>query len=348
MFALLLTFVLSPDEAQASVRSNYNKTMGTIDWIYAKKHSRRPTNRTGWFYGDKLTFWHKTRNPTNGADRSFGYFLYYTYDMYCLKKFKRKNCLGKRLVVHYKISGKTKRGRKVMQISTRGQKSITSNYFQGVMAQFFNRLENIGGRAPLSHSERRLIQPAARASVLANFKVLTPTRGRNANAKWKDRKFVQNVMNSARSSLFNLVPFKTNRIERVVNQRDYDNKSQGSILRKYDRSAKSPQSIGAVISGPATTDSAGRAFVTRSSQPSFVMRSRYNSPNNERSARAIKNNALIYIHELAHNMMKLRHCSRGQKSLCTDNLWHNRKNANEVLKTLRSRNIIRYNHGYKI
>ena len=345
LLIVMCSFAFTFNANAGMVHNHYKKINSTIDWIYAPNHSRRPTNRLGWFYGNQLNFWHSRRSPTNGADRSFGYLLYYTYDYYCLKKFKRKNCLGKSLRVNYRINGSSKAGFKTMQIDLNGQK-ITSNYFQEVISKFFTALENVGGNAGLNKGELAVIHKKPKSSIRADFHVLVPTSGANLNNKWQKKNFNQRVLNDAKKVMFNLLPFEVGQIASIKNDRDYKDDSQGDILRKYDRSVQKRGAISAVISGPHTKDSVGRAYLRRSSTPSFVMRSRYNGPKNQYSKQAVRNNALVYIHELAHNLLNLGHCSKGQKSMCTDNLWSNKSHANHVLKRLREVNLVGYQYDY--
>ncbi len=174
LLPVLLLFTNATNVSKSTqVQKDYSKTISVVDWIYSPKLKRRPTNNLGWFYGNKLNFWNSKKNPINGADVSFGYLLYYTYDMYCKSKNRSKNCLGSKLKVSYRIEGSKKNGSKVMQVNVLGGSTITSNYFQEVISKFYGNLESIGGKASISSSDRAVIQPRPKLTrATANFKTI--------------------------------------------------------------------------------------------------------------------------------------------------------------------------------
>lgn len=317
--------------AQASVKSDYTKVKQTIDWIYSPKHKRRPTGNLARFNGKRLMFYFSRKKRINGADVSFGYTLYRTYDMYCLKKFKRKNCLGKKLNVSYNIKGSKKWGAKVMTVRVNGQ-SFSSNYFQEVIKNFYSRLEKIGGSSKLSAAENALVKPKQRLNARVRLFPVYPTNAKHANVKWMKGSYVGNVFKSLKSSLYNMVGFKVKSNRGIKSNKYYKDKRQYTLLKKY-RHIGVPKYITSVISGPNTVDAAGLTYLQYTKKPMFVMRSRYNSGKAQYSSRALRNTALIFLHELAHNM-RLTHCKRGQKSLCTDNLHTNKNRAAHMVKYL--------------
>ncbi len=340
---ILLMFTVNMS-TNASVKSDYKRITDTIDWIYSPKHKRRPTGNMASFTGNQLLFWYNTKRKINGADVSFGYTLYRTYDMYCMKRSKRKNCLGKKLSVNYTIKGQTKSSA-LLSVSVNGKK-FSTNYFQEAIAKFYELLESKGGYTKLSSYEKNLIKPPRKIAARVRLKVISPDKTKNkANNKWLSGPYVGKVFSSLKSSLFNMVDFSVKERSKYVSDYYFNHKKQKKSLKKFKSYRKSGH-ISAVITGPNTNDAAGMAYVTKSSQPTFVMRSRYNYGNSVWKNYAIKNTALIFLHELGHNMLKLDHCKKGQSSLCTDNIHTSKDRASQVVKRMSSIGLLEARYDF--
>ncbi|AUI88392.1 hypothetical protein BS333_18865 [Vibrio azureus] len=91
-----------------SVRSKFeyavNRSTRAFSWIWTK--GRKQTGNETWFFGDaSYLWWHHNGRAANGADRSFGYVLFYLYDGYCNIRGLKNGCLGHDMKVTHYISG---------------------------------------------------------------------------------------------------------------------------------------------------------------------------------------------------------------------------------------------------
>lgn len=332
-FALLLISFFSfhqKSEAAlsgASFYKGYLKILSTITWIYNPKYKRRPTGNIATFYGNKKMFYYSKRRKINGADVSFGYYLYYAYDLYCLKKTGRRNCLGKRLKVSYRIKGKSLHGTKYFSMNV-GGKTHSTIYFQSALNFMYSRLEKMGGQTKLNWWESALVKPKPVLHANTKLHVLYPNDDNFAVQKWFNYDYIWTVLSTLSKNLQYYVWFPYS-LSGIKNHSLYYSKSQYQTLKKYRYLRKNKQ-ITAVISGPNTTDAAGITYLGYSKSPYFAMRSRYNSSKNWYSSKAYNNTALIFLHELAHNM-NLNHCKSGQSSMCTDNIHKSAARAWQVV-----------------
>ncbi len=343
----LLTGINVAEASPATDR--YHQLMKVTDQIYNPKNNVRPTNNMLWFHGNQRWLTYYSGASINRADVLFGNMLMQTYDMYCRNKGKNINCLGGGLKVNYRISGRSKSGAKVISISTSGVGSFTAGYIIEAISKFYGQLETRGGQTPLKGFERRTIQPTPNVIARTDYHVTSNGNKNHANNKWLDRNFLRAVRDRIKANLRNRFTFWMGPIREIRNASDYNDKAQRSLLYKYS-SLRKQGMVNVVVSGPATSDGMGYAWVGRNSSPYFVMRSLFNSKDPksfyyERKPGAINHNSLIYIHELAHNM-GLRHCSAGQKSFCTDNLHHNNAGADYVKNYMSSIGALRYKYAY--
>ncbi len=343
IFILIAALLCLSLESQAlNVNQHISKIDSTINWIWSG--GRTTTGNTSYFYGHRLTFYNA--NNTNGADRSFGYFLYYTYDMYCNLRGRSNKCLGSRLKVYFRISS-TGPNNKTMTVSVNGQ-SRSSNYFQGIRAAFFKLLEQQFGSAGLTGYERGRIYPAPQRIVSTELRIMSRNDG-SGNNIWKGS-FGQNVLNQLNSRISNILKFRVHRKSVVRNSTLY-NYSQGSLVRYYKNRGTSGK-VTAVISGPGAQDSFGRAYVQRASRPIFIMNhcQNFNAYRNRFAAWSTQNynctGVGIFLHELGHQM-NLGHCQGRSGEICTDNLATTQRGKNYLLSHMLNRtSAVRLIYGY--
>jgi predicted Zn-dependent protease len=321
-----------------------NKIDSTIGWIYTAKYNRRPTGNNASFKGNQLNFHYSRSRPINGADVSFGYFLYYTYDLYCIRKTGKTNCLPN-LNVHYNIKGNTKYGHKVINISANGH-SISTNYLIEAKGEFFKMLKKIGGGPEISPAEWGLIVKNPKASTPFNFKVLVPEgKTANNNSKFIQKEYQNKSLEAATKLLKGRTDFQVNQSLKIANQRDYDTLSQNSILRKY-RGHGVARQITTVVTNQRAKDANGMAYISNSSTPFFVMKTYASYIGKQPTSQEYRTNALIILHELGHNMMGLRHCSPGQKTICTDNVWNSSAHTQQMIDRLKNIGALNYAFAY--
>ena len=307
--------LLAQASSAQSVANHIKKIDSTIDWIW--DGGRSPTGNTSYFYGDQLGFYNA--DSTNGADRSYGYFLQYTYDMYCNLKGRSPYCLGRSLKVYFSVKGSNEASR-MLNVNIAG-KSTVSNYFQEIRANMFSGLETIGGKVSISASDRLLIQPKVTKSVRTDFEVITDASGRG-NDIWKGE-FSQQMLTTLNSEIGNVVSFK--QIDKdIVRSATYSSYSQDQTRVAY-KNRGSTDRITAVVSSQSARDSYGTAYVEVASDPIFVMNNCANYPKyralfaagTERDQKCT--GVGIFLHELGHQM-GLGHCQAGSSKVCTDNL----------------------------
>ena len=302
--------------AQQTVESHIKKIDSTISWIW--DGGRTTTGNSSYFYGDLLTFYNA--NSTNGADRSYGYFLYYTYDMYCDLKNLKPNCLGSRLKVYFSINS-TNINNKTMTVKVGGSNTTVSNYFQGIRSALFKELERQYGSAGLDAREHALIYANPKRSVASDFAVVARSNS-TGNDLWKSS-YPDSMLAALNNILGNVVSFYRSDRDIVASDSLFA-KNQGSLLDSV-RSKGLDDRITAYISNPAANDSLGTAQVSRAHSPLFVMKnctttSKYASQFATGSKQDLECTGRgIFLHELGHQM-GLGHCSTGQTSPCTDNL----------------------------
>lgn len=316
---ILLVFIGLVAQAQiANAYSTVNhiaRIDSTISWIWA--NGRAPTGNASYFYGDKLGFYNN--GMTNGADRSFGYFLQYTYDMYCASKGLPFFCLGSRLRVNFSISGANVNS-KVMMVSLNGATTV-SNYFQEIRSALFRGLERHGGMSPISESDRNLIQPIPERYVATEFKIINNSQGQG-NAIWKGD-FSKAMLNTLNARIGNVLKFEE-RYKTVVQNDTLYSYSQGQLTNAFKDKGTSDR-VTAVIAAPSARDSFGQAYVQASSAPIFIMNNcaNYGVYSSRFEAGSVQDQGCtgvgIFLHELGHQM-GLSHCSAGQTTPCTDNL----------------------------
>lgn len=174
---------------------------------------------------------------------------------------------------------------------------------------------------------------SVQVTIPVDFIVFTPHNSPRLNAKWLNAKFVQKNLNVAKGHLFGQVHFKLGSIRRYKSWDLYQSATQQDAL-DMAVSQRSEARITVAISGPETQDAVGLAYNGRTIEPAFAMRSRYNGTDSY-SDYAKANNAYVFLHELAHNM-GLGHCSPGQTSLCTDNVWASPEHAQVMTDYLRT------------
>lgn len=325
-----------------STVNHISRIDSTISWIWA--NGRAPTGNASYFYGHQLGFYNVAN--TNGADRSFGYFLQYTYDMYCASKGLPFYCLGARLRVNFSISGPDVNS-KVMMVNLNGVTTV-SNYFQQIRSSLFRGLENMGGASPLSEADRLLIQPLPERYVATEFKIINNSLGQG-NAIWKGV-FSTNMLNTLNSRIGNVLKFEE-RYKNIVQSDTLFGYSQGQLTDAY-KSKGSSDRVTAVISAPSARDSFGRAYVQVSSAPIFIMNhcANYGVYSSQFAAGSIQDQGCtgvgIFLHELGHQM-GLGHCSSGQTSPCTDNLANTTSGRAYLVNHITNRtNALRVRYAY--
>ncbi len=302
--------------AQKSVESHIQRIDSTIDWIW--DGGRTTTGNSSYFYGNLLTFYNA--NSTNGADRSYGYFLYYTYDMYCDLKNLKPNCLGSRLKVYFSIKS-TSINNKTMTVKVGSSNTMVSNYFQEIRTTLFKELERQYGSVGLDSKEVALIYANPKRSVATDFAVVARNNG-TGNDLWKSS-YPDSMLTALNKLLGNVVSFYRSDRDIVASDSLFA-KSQGSLLDSV-RSKGLDDRITAYISNPAANDSLGTAQVSRAHSPLFVMKNCTASPGYAKQFDTGSQRDLectgrgIFLHELGHQM-GLSHCKTGQTSPCTDNL----------------------------
>lgn len=287
----------------------------TISWIWSG--GRAPTGNSSYFYGHQLGFYNA--NNTNGADRSYGYFLQYTYDMYCRSKSLAMYCLGSRLKVSFSISGPNVNS-KVMMVNISGVTTV-SNFFQEIRSAMFAGLERAGGISPISRTDRELIQPVAQGHVATEFKIVTNALGQG-NSIWKGV-FPTNMLNTLNSRIGNVLTFRED-FKKLLQSDTYFSYSQDRLTDAFQNKGSSDR-VTAVISAPSARDSFGRAYVQSSSAPIFIMNNCANygvyssqfDPGSDRDQSCT--GVGIFLHELGHQM-GLSHCVTGSTRVCTDNI----------------------------
>lgn len=321
-------------EQQSETKTHIKRIDETIGWIYSSTDTRRPTGRTGWFNGAKALFYMNTNSMLNGADVSFGHFLYRTYDMYCALKNKNANCLGNKLNVSFSIQGASRDGGKVLYAKT-NVGTISANYFQEIRAQFFSHLESLGGAVAQSGAVVAILQSGRQLKMPVNMEVTLDNNGGGNNA-WKESDYVLAVLAQARVVIGNVVGFDITKKDYYRNSGLYQDKNQLSTLNRAS-GFRSRNKIQVHISGPGTTSSSGLSWVGKNTEPVFAMRARYNdwsNPSSYKSAAAYDNTAKIFLHELGHNM-GLDHCGSSQGTkLCTDNFFRLDQGRSELVKYL--------------
>jgi len=330
-FFLALALALTVNfNVQASVFSDYNKIKETIGWIYSKTEKRRPTGTVISFTGAKQSFSAKKKSA-NGADTSFAFFLYRTYDLYCNKKSAGKNCLGKKLKVKLSIKGKTK-AQASMSVQV-DNKKISSSSFQEVMKEFYLILEKMGGSSKLTVAEKSLVLPEKSLRARVQMQVIYPKSGTHVNEKWIKGSYVTNVFSSLQKAMYGLVGFTVKDRSIYKDTTLYNHVKMFASLKKFNK-YKKKGNISAIITGPFTKDAAGLAYRTESKKPNFAMKSRSNVGSEQYEEPALRNTAMIFLHELGHNMMGLNHCKRGQAAICTDNITHIKSRSETVVKKM--------------
>ncbi len=302
--------------AQLTVENHIKKIDSTISWIW--DGGRTTTGNSSYFYGDLLTFYNAS--STNGADRSYGYFLYYTYDMYCDLKNLKPNCVGSKLKVYFSINS-TDINNKTMTVKVGSSNTTVSNYFQEIRSALFKELERQYGSAGLDANEQTLIYASPKRSVASDFSVVTRANS-TGNDLWKTS-YPDSMLTALNTILGNVVSFYRSG-RPIVASDDLFARSQHSLLDQV-RSKGLSDRITAYISNPAANDSLGVAYVARDHSPLFVMKNCTASPSYAKKFATGSKQDLectgrgIFLHELGHQM-GLSHCSTGQTSPCTDNL----------------------------
>lgn len=100
---------LSNDTQEAKFVAGLKRIHSAMSWI--RDGGRHTTGNSGFFWGDEALFYpSNTSYPQGGSDRSFGYVLQYTYDMYCSMKGRSNYCLGSRLKVEFQIKTRSVSG----------------------------------------------------------------------------------------------------------------------------------------------------------------------------------------------------------------------------------------------
>lgn len=333
LFSLILSVIIlsqialaqTVDQQVSLVRKNVATIDQTINWIYSTTYSRRPSGNPGWFHGDRAYFIYYVTAPLNGADVSFGYFLYYTYNMYCSLRRLASNCLGAKLKVDFSISGRDFYSAKVFYIRTAAG-TISSNYFQQVRADFFSHLEAIGGSVVQTAAIRAELYKARTFASPLNLYISTNDAGAG-NDSWRQSDYLYSLLEKIKSIVGNVAGFKLTLQQQIRSSFYYDNHDQYPLLANYNY-LRGFGRVTAIVSGFNTPLTAGLSWLGRTDQPIFVMRSRYNYPYfntgntiNYKSETALDNTAKIFLHELGHNM-GLNHCNAvATGALCTDNYW---------------------------
>ncbi len=316
---LILGFIFSINAlaAEKTAAEHIKRIDSTISWIW--DGGRTTTGNSSYFYGDKYSYYNASN--TNGADRSYGYFLSYTYDMYCDLKNLKPFCLGTRLQVSFSIKS-TNINNKTMTVRVGSGSTTVSSYFQEIRSALFKELERQYGTASLDASEKTLIHTNAKRTVATDFSIVARANS-TGNDLWK-YSYPDSMLTALNGALGNAVTFA--RVSRsMVPSDSLFAKNQGDLL-DYARNKGLDDRITAYISNPAASDSLGTAMVTRAHSPLFVMKnctaaSSYAS----KFATASQQDLLctgkgIFLHELGHQM-GLSHCSStSQTSPCTENL----------------------------
>ncbi|NQZ02727.1 MAG: hypothetical protein HRT45_18850 [Bdellovibrionales bacterium] len=215
------------------------------------------------------------------------------------------------------------------------------------MIKTLQNLQKIGGKMRLTSAERNIMFPKPQVFAHERTHVLAPSSSSfGANHKWyhNTNNYRARAYNDVRhKGVFKLFrPLNVYR-ERIVSHSRYHDKKQYNTLKAF-RSKRRSSHITNVITGPITNDAAGMAYLVKDSAPYFVMRSRYNSPNNQFQPHAILNTSRIWLHELAHNL-KLRHFSAGQRSICTDNIHKFKSHALHIFNHLKNIKVIRMKYA---
>ncbi len=313
---------LFPSVSNSSLRqkleNGIEKSRSTIDWIYTDDHARRPSGNLGLYYGNRLMFYHWPSNPANGADRSFGYFLQYTYDMYCSLKSRSNYCLGSSLITYYKAKGQY-HGNTVYYVNVDGTSRVTKS-LREITLFYLQRLEQKGGYL----AERNNIYLSLTKRYTPVYTTVTRTDTRKGNELWIKNKYRQLVLDRA-SQLTGYTFNFADRGQDEINSNKFYTGDQYLLLantygkRKYNK-------ITAIISGPNTPRTAGLAYVGYDNAPFFIMRSRY-SPSSMWSAVAIDNNARIFLHELGHAALARPHVA----TINADN-WYSRTDGRNLAR----------------
>ncbi len=316
LFFCLCLLVVSPTSYAAySTVAQIAHIDTTIDWIWSG--GRAPTGNSSYFYGHQLGFYNA--NSTNGADRSYGYFLQYTYDMYCRSKSLPLYCLGSHLRVGFSISGPNVNN-KVMMVNISGVTTV-SNYFQQIRSAMFAGLERAGGTSPISQADRALIQPKPRGHVATEFKIVTNALGQGNNI-WKGT-FPTDMLNTMNDRIGNVLTFQSD-YRSLLQSDTYFSYSQERLTDAFQNRGTSGR-VTAIVSAPSARDSFGRAYVQSSSAPIFIMNNcaNYGVYSAKFAAGSFQDQGCtgvgIFLHELGHQM-GLSHCVAGSTRVCTDNI----------------------------
>lgn len=146
--------------------------------------------------------------------------------------------------------------------------------------------------------------------VQVNVTIVTRTSGAG-NDLWSDA-YIDRLLAEATRLVHGVVVFSRGHTRIEADDSVYA-MNQGQLLQHYGQHPV-PHAINVIISRPDTEDSAGRSRPWYAHEPLFVMRAR--------SGDTITDTALIYLHELGHNL-GLAHESNPfyQDGLTTDNYW---------------------------
>ncbi len=319
----LLVCLCSPAFALSnagSPKKSASQHVKEIDNFMKKIHdSGAATGNPMYFYGHQnyVTYW--TNKPINRTDLNFGTHLFKIYNMYCDLKGHAGLCLGNSLYVYFKITGSSYKSSS-LYIQVNGGQAKTTNSYQELRSFFFDQLEKIGSKTPISTADRNKIQPAPKTYAKVKFLLHTKSNGKG-NQLWTDgASFRSNVLKQARLSINSVLNFERPGDQIVKNDTLY-NKSQKSLLDYY-ASRRDSSVLTAAISSPNANDSGGVAWIN---QPNtvFVMKSCSDMHKKDYSFdKDTKCTARgIFMHELGH-VFGLRHCTTDpekQSSLCTEN-----------------------------